>query len=87
MLFVFRPALPGTLVILTVSWLFDCYQLAASAAFVSSTRPATAARPARLTRLTRLTRPQPRLHTFSIAPAPGAQSGLVCFGAGAGSGW
>jgi hypothetical protein len=31
-------------VILSVSGLFDCYQLAASAAFVSSTRPASAAR-------------------------------------------
>jgi hypothetical protein len=35
-LFVFRPALPEALVILAVGGLFDCYQLAASAAFVSS---------------------------------------------------
>jgi MFS family permease len=36
-LFVFRPALPESLVILTVGGLFTCYQLAASAAFVRST--------------------------------------------------
>jgi MFS family permease len=36
MLFVFRPALPVALVILTVGGLFGCYQLAASAAFVGS---------------------------------------------------
>jgi MFS family permease len=36
-LFVFGPALPETLVILTVGGLFSCYQLAASAAFVTST--------------------------------------------------
>jgi MFS family permease len=35
-LFVFRPALPEALVILTVGGLFGCYQLAASAAFVRS---------------------------------------------------
>ena len=39
-LFAFRPALPGALVILTVSGLFDCYQLAANAEFVSATPPA-----------------------------------------------
>jgi predicted MFS family arabinose efflux permease len=37
MLFVFRPALPASLVILTVGGLFTCYQLAASSAFVRST--------------------------------------------------
>jgi MFS family permease len=36
LLFGFRPALPATLVILAVCGLFDCYQLAASAAFVSA---------------------------------------------------
>ena len=36
-LFVFHPALPEALVILAGGGLFDCYQLAASAAFVSST--------------------------------------------------
>jgi predicted MFS family arabinose efflux permease len=35
-LFAFRPALPGALLILTVGGLFGCYQLAASAAFVGS---------------------------------------------------
>ncbi len=34
-LFVFRPALPEALIILTVSGTFDCYQLAANAAFVT----------------------------------------------------
>jgi predicted MFS family arabinose efflux permease len=38
-LFAFRPALPGALVILIVSGLFDCYQLAANAEFVSATPP------------------------------------------------
>jgi MFS family permease len=38
-LFAFRPALPAALAILTVSGLFDCYQLAANAAFVSATPP------------------------------------------------
>jgi MFS family permease len=38
-LFAFGPALPGALVILTVSGLFDCYQLAANAEFVSATPP------------------------------------------------
>jgi MFS family permease len=36
-LFAFRPALPGALVILAASGLFDCYQLAANAEFVSAT--------------------------------------------------
>lgn len=36
-LFVFHPALPGSLVILTIGGLFTCYQLAASSAFVRST--------------------------------------------------
>jgi predicted MFS family arabinose efflux permease len=40
MLFAFRPALPATLVILTVSGVFDCYQLAANAEFVRATPPA-----------------------------------------------
>jgi predicted MFS family arabinose efflux permease len=39
MLFAFRPALPAALVILTVSGIFDCYQLAANAAFVRATPP------------------------------------------------
>jgi MFS family permease len=38
-LFAFRPALPGALVILTASGLFDCYQLAANSEFVSATPP------------------------------------------------
>jgi MFS family permease len=38
-LFVFRPALPGALIILAVSGIFDCYQLAANAAFVARTPP------------------------------------------------
>jgi MFS family permease len=38
-LFAFGPALPAALVILTAGGLFDCYQLAASAAFVRSTPP------------------------------------------------
>jgi MFS family permease len=37
MLFVFRPALPESVVILTVGGLFTCYQLAASSAFVRGT--------------------------------------------------
>jgi MFS family permease len=36
-LFVFRPALPVALIILTMSGVLDCYQLAANAAFVSHT--------------------------------------------------
>jgi hypothetical protein len=36
MLFAFRPALPAALVILVVSGVFDCYQLAANAAFVQA---------------------------------------------------
>ncbi|HVB44364.1 MAG TPA: MFS transporter [Streptosporangiaceae bacterium] len=40
MLFAFRPALPVTLVLLTVSGIFDCYQLAANAEFVRATPPA-----------------------------------------------
>lgn len=36
MLFAFRPALPAALVILVVSGIFDCYQLAANAAFVQA---------------------------------------------------
>ena len=38
-LFAFRPALPAALAILTVSGIFDCYQLAANAAFVQATPP------------------------------------------------
>jgi MFS family permease len=38
-LFVLRPALPVALVILTVSGAFDCYQLAANAAFVTHAPP------------------------------------------------
>ena len=40
MLFAFQPSLPAALVILTISGIFDCYQLAANAAFVRSTPPA-----------------------------------------------
>ena len=36
-LFAFRPALPAALAILTISGIFDCYQLAANAAFVTAT--------------------------------------------------
>lgn len=36
-LFAFRPALPAALAILTISGVFDCYQLAANAAFVTAT--------------------------------------------------
>jgi predicted MFS family arabinose efflux permease len=36
-LFVFRPPLPVALVLLTVSGIFDCYQLAANASFVTAT--------------------------------------------------
>lgn len=36
LLFWSRPGLPAALVILTACGLFDCYQLAASAAFVSA---------------------------------------------------
>ena len=39
-LFAFRPALPAALVILVVSGIFDCYQLAANAAFVRAAPPA-----------------------------------------------
>lgn len=39
-LFAFRPALPAALGILLVSGLFDCYQLAANAAFVRAAPPA-----------------------------------------------
>lgn len=39
MLFWFRPPLPAALVVLAVSGLFDCYQLAANAAFVSTVPP------------------------------------------------
>jgi hypothetical protein len=39
-LFAFSPALPAALVILTVSGIFDCYQLAANAEFVRATPPA-----------------------------------------------
>lgn len=38
-LFVFRPALPVALIILTMSGVFDCYQLAANAAFVAHAPP------------------------------------------------
>ena len=38
-LFVIRPALPVALHILTVSGVFDCYQLAANAAFVAHALP------------------------------------------------
>ena len=38
-LFAFRPALPVALIILTVSGMFDCYQLAANAAFVTQAPP------------------------------------------------
>jgi MFS family permease len=38
-LFALRPALPWALVILTISGLFDCYQLAANAEFVRATPP------------------------------------------------
>ena len=38
-LFVFRPGLPVALIILTVSGVFDCYQLAANAAFVTQASP------------------------------------------------
>jgi MFS family permease len=36
-LFAFRPSLPIALIVLTVSGLFDCYQLAANASFVAAT--------------------------------------------------
>jgi hypothetical protein len=36
-LFVFRPPLPIALMVLAVSGLFDCYQLAANASFVAAT--------------------------------------------------
>jgi predicted MFS family arabinose efflux permease len=36
-LFVFRPPLPVALVLLAVSGIFDCYQLAANASFVTAT--------------------------------------------------
>jgi predicted MFS family arabinose efflux permease len=36
-LFVFRPPLPAALMVLAVSGLFDCYQLAANASFVAAT--------------------------------------------------
>ena len=36
-LFVFRPPLPMALVLLGVSGIFDCYQLAANASFVAAT--------------------------------------------------
>jgi predicted MFS family arabinose efflux permease len=36
-LFVFRPPLPVALAVLTVSGIFDCYQLAANASFVTAT--------------------------------------------------
>jgi MFS family permease len=39
MLFWFRPPLPAALLVLAVSGLFDCYQLAANAAFVSAVPP------------------------------------------------
>ena len=39
-LFAFRPALPAALLILVVSGIFDCYQLAANAAFVRAAPPA-----------------------------------------------
>jgi predicted MFS family arabinose efflux permease len=39
MLIVFRPALPLSLLILALSGLFDCYQIAANAAFVSAAPP------------------------------------------------
>jgi MFS family permease len=38
-LFALSPTLPGALLILVVSGFFDCYQLAANAAFVSATPP------------------------------------------------
>ena len=38
-LFVFRPALPVALIVLTVSGIFSCYQLAANAAFVTQAPP------------------------------------------------
>ena len=38
-LFAFHPALPVALIILTVSGMFDCYQLAANAAFVTQAPP------------------------------------------------
>jgi MFS family permease len=38
-LFAFRPAMPAALVVLTASGLFDCYQLAANAEFVSAAPP------------------------------------------------
>jgi MFS family permease len=38
-LFVFRPGLPVALIILTVSGVFDCYQLAANSAFVAHAPP------------------------------------------------
>jgi MFS family permease len=38
-LFVFRPPLPAALALLGLSGIFDCYQLAANASFVSATPP------------------------------------------------
>ena len=38
-LFAFRPALAAALAILTVSGVFDCYQVAANATFVQATPP------------------------------------------------
>ncbi|MDX6394549.1 MAG: hypothetical protein QOJ73_5612 [Streptosporangiaceae bacterium] len=38
-LFAFRPALPAALAVLTASGIFDCYQVAANAAFVQVTPP------------------------------------------------
>lgn len=40
MLFATGPGLPGVLLILALSGLFGCYQLAANAAFVQATPPA-----------------------------------------------
>ena len=42
MLFFFRPPLPVALLVLTASGIFDCYQLAANAAFVRAVPPAAA---------------------------------------------
>ena len=39
-LFAFQPALAAALAILTVSGVFDCYQVAANATFVQATPPA-----------------------------------------------
>jgi len=38
-LFVFRPPLPVALAVLALSGLFDCFQLAANASFVTATPP------------------------------------------------